>query len=140
MCLGATDINVEVVRGWKQDFALQLSVPLAPAQSISASASAGRSAQDNLLFQATLSPNRPASVPTDLIWYHHEPTWQNVVEGRLHHGLKDFSLTVSYEDDFGINLGLKAAAQSAGLELGGKFQDHQSTVWKIVGRFAEPTS
>lgn len=136
MCLGALDIKVEFVRGWKEDFASQLSVPLAPTQSVSASGSTGAASRDNLLFRASFSANRPPNVPNDLIWYHHEPTWQNVVEGRLQHGLRDFSLTISYEDDFGINIGLKGLAQNAGLELGGKFQDHQNTVWQIVGKFA----
>lgn len=46
------------------------------------------------------------------------------------------SLTVSYEDDLGINLGLTASAQRAGMKLGGKFEDHQNTVWQIVGKFS----
>jgi hypothetical protein len=141
MCLGAVEIRVEFVRGWKRDFASQLSIPLSPAQSVGASASAsvGKQSQENLLFQATLSKGRHEAIPDDLIWYHHEPTWQNIADGRLNHGLMDFSLTVSYEDDFGINLGLTASAQRAGMELGGKFEDHQNTVWQIVGKFGPST-
>lgn len=91
------------------------------------------------LTPPTLSQGRHAAIPDDLIWYHHEPTWQNIADGRLNHGLMDFSLTVSYEDDFGINLGLTASAQRAGMELGGKFEDHQNTVWQVVGRFGPST-
>jgi hypothetical protein len=135
MSLGATEIRVEFVRGWKRDFASQLSIPLAQSVSAGASASIGKQSQENLLFQALLSPGRSPTFPNDLIWYHHEPTWQNIADGRLNHGLMDFSLTVSYEDDFGINLGLTASAQRAGMELGGKFEDHQNTVWQLVGKF-----
>lgn len=136
MCLGASEMKVECVRGWKRDFASQLSVPLAPAQSVSASAGAHRQTTENLLFQATLVPVQRPELPDDLIWFPHEPTWQNISDGRLKHGLLDFSLTVNYEDDFGINLGLSANAQRAGIELGGKFEDHQNTVWQIVGKFS----
>jgi hypothetical protein len=49
--------------------------------------------------------------------------------------MSDFSLSVTYEDDFGINAGLSAAVVGAGLGLGGRFEDHQSTVWRLEGRF-----
>jgi hypothetical protein len=140
MCLGATHIKVEFIRGWKRDFAAQLSVPLGPAPAASVSASVGTQSRENLLFEATLCSNRLAALPDDLIWYAHEPTWQNIADGRLNHGLMDFSLTVSYEDDFGINLGLTASAQRAGMELGGKFEDHQNTVWQVVGKFSHSPS
>jgi hypothetical protein len=58
-----------------------------------------------------------------------------VAEGRLDYGLEDFSLVVTYEDDYGINANLKASAVGAGLELGGNFEDHQATIWRIAGKF-----
>ena len=53
----------------------------------------------------------------------------------MNFGLNDFSLSVAYEDDFGINAGLKLAVANAGLDLGGRFEDHQSTVWRLEGTF-----
>ncbi|GAB5097948.1 hypothetical protein [Caballeronia sp. HLA56] len=48
-------------------------------------------------------------------------------------------MTVNYEDDFGINEGLKLTATKAGLELGGSFEDHRATTWKLRGKFlSEP--
>ncbi len=59
------------------------------------------------------------------------------LERGMHYGLRNFSVTVTYEDDFGVNADLKAAAERAGLDLGGTFEDHQATVWRIVGQFQE---
>ena len=55
----------------------------------------------------------------------------------MKYGLKDFSLSVTYNDDFGINAGLKMQVAKVGLELGGKFEDHAATEWKISGKFKE---
>ena len=74
-------------------------------------------------------------LPENLVWYAHELTWQTVANGRIKFGLNDFSLSVTYEDDFGINAGLRSTVMKAGLDLGGKFEDHQSTVWRLVGKF-----
>jgi hypothetical protein len=70
------------------------------------------------------------------VWFNHEPTWQAIAEGRLMHGLKNFSIDLKYADDFGINAGLAAKIRKTGLDVGGKFEDHQSTHWRISGRFA----
>jgi len=45
------------------------------------------------------------------------------------------SRNVRYEADFGVNAGLKMELSSAGLDVGGKFEDHTSTIWKITGTF-----
>jgi hypothetical protein len=91
-----------------------------------------------LLYEASLAGTDKPTIPEGLVWYSHEPVWQSVAKGRTIFGLNDFSLSVTYEDDFGINAGLKAAVVKAGLDLGGKFEDHQSTVWRIEGKFNSP--
>jgi hypothetical protein len=98
---------------------------------------AGRSGKSgaSALFQANLAGTSEPAVPDDLVWFPHEPTWQQVAEGRTKYGLSEFQLTVRYEDDYGINAGFKVEAMKVGLDLGGNFQDHESTSWKIKGRF-----
>lgn len=136
MSLGATKISVEHVSGWSKDFSSRLSVPLSEV-GVSVGAEAGFDSQSTsqLLYEATLSGTKEPKLPENLAWYPHEPTWQSIAKGRIDYGLKDFSLSVCYEDDYGVNAGLKVAVQKAGLELGGKFEDHQSTVWRIAGQF-----
>lgn len=136
MHLGASHITVEHLRGWSREFASRLSVPLAASLG-EATASAGASAKTTvtLLYEATLRGNDQPRLPEKLVWYPHEPTWQSIAKGRLEFGLTQFSLTVNYEDDFGVNAGLRLAAQKSGFELGGNFEDHEATTWKVVGTF-----
>jgi hypothetical protein len=135
MSLGASKITVEHVRGWSREFAAKMSTSL---DSIEVTADAGHSAKSGSthLFEATLDNPQAPVLPSDLVWYPHEPTWQAVAQGRIKFGLSQFSLTVNYEDDFGINAGLKMRVQKAGLDLGGTFEDHTATTWKIHGDFA----
>jgi uncharacterized membrane protein len=134
MSLGATEIRVEHVRGWSREFAANLSAPIPEAAS-SAELSGKESSTSSLLYEAHLSGNTRPRLPETLVWYPHEPTWQLIAKGRIEHGLEEFSLAVNYEDDFGINAGLKVTATKAGLELGGSFEDHWATTWKIRGKF-----
>lgn len=136
MHLGASTIEVEHVRGWGRDFAGRLSagIPQAGAEG-SAEVEAQSSLEERLLYHAELDGSDDPSLPDDLIWYDHEPTWQSVAEGRLEFGLQDFSLKLQYADDYGINADLKVDAESAGFELGGSFEKHESTTWSIEGTF-----
>jgi len=36
---------------------------------------------------------------------------------------------------YGVNAGLKGKVQKFGLDLGGEFQNHESTTWTINGTF-----
>lgn len=135
--LGARTMRVEAVRGWGREFAAHLSVPLAEAVPADEGAreniaGAGRT---GLLYEAELTGTAPPHIPDDMVWYPHESTWQMIAHSRLEAGLRQFSLTVVYEDDLGINGHLKMHALNAGLELGGPFEDHQETIWKISGTF-----
>lgn len=135
MHLGATKITVEHVRGWSTEFAASLSARM-PSGPVSAKGASTAESKATLLFEASLPGNTSRELPENLVWHPHEPTWAPVVNGRLRFGLKEFSLTVNYEDDHGINGSLNAAATKAGLELGGKFENHVATSWQLVGTFA----
>jgi len=136
MSLGATKIRVEHISGWSSDFSSRISVPLGSVES-SGNVEVDRNAKSrsHLLYEATLTGNASPKVPEYTVWFSHEPTWQSIAKGRLNYGLRGFSLSVSYEDDFGINAGLRASVQKAGLDLGGKFEDHKATIWHLNGTF-----
>ena len=147
MSLGATSISVEHISGWSRGFSAKISVPLGdlvqPLKGkarVKGKARAKRepSRSNSILFEATLAGVEPA-LPGGLVWYNHEPTWQSIAKGRLDFGLSDFSMSVLYQDDFGINAGIKIALAKTGLDLGGKFEDHQSTEWLIKGKFGPYT-
>ena len=138
MALGARHLEVEHVKGWSDELAANLAVPLhMEGSEANVDTKRSRSRGSSALFTATLKGNANPTLPAGLVWFPHEPTWQQVAEGRLEYGLTQFQLSVRYEDDYGIDAGLKVKAGKAGLDLGGSFQEHESTVWRIEGKFAE---
>ncbi len=136
MSLGATELEVEHLRGWSNEFAANLAVPL-PSVPVEVGAKGGQkqSKSSSALFRGTLRGSENPIIPADLVWYAYEPTWESVAEGALRYGLREFELLVRYEDDYGVDAGLKLAVQKAGLDLGGSFQEYVSTSWKISGTF-----
>jgi uncharacterized protein (DUF697 family) len=138
--LGATEIEVMSATGWSQDFAATLSVPLG-FRPLRGEAEFGGRAESRAyaLFKATYKSTNKPTLPDNPVWYAHEPTWRQIAEGRLKYGLRDFSLDVRYQDNFGINAKLAATMQSVDptLDLGGAFVEHQATIWRIVGLFGD---
>jgi hypothetical protein len=134
MALGASEINVSHVRGWGRDFSTSLFTEVTDA-SISASTGVKNAATASVLFSANLVGSESAFLPPNLAWYNYEPTWQSVANGRIYHGLKNFSLTISYNDDFGVNSDLKAQILKSGLNLSGSFTEHANTTWTMSGVF-----
>ncbi|WP_216856349.1 hypothetical protein [Acidisphaera sp. S103] len=140
MSLGATSIRAEHVSGWSHDFSAKLSLPISGTNGKGGvEVGTKDKTKDSILFTATLSGMDSPAVPDGLMWYPHEPTWQMIAQGRLKHGLRNFTVSVNYSDDFGINLGVEASIANSGLDLGGKFEGHESTIWKLTGQFGSGT-
>ena len=142
MHLGATHLRVSHVRGWSEEFSSRLSVALGQASTHTTAGEIeqGRHSRSQILYEATLSGTATPTLPSSLVWYHHEPTWQSIAKGRLEFGLQEFALNVTYEDDYGVNAGIKASVHKAGFDLGGKFEDHEATTWRISGQFGALTT
>ena len=138
--LGANEIKVEHVSGWDQDFSAGLGITTPSQDSASAGVRKNCSESSAVLFDAKLTGHDAPSVPGDLTWYPHESLWQAVAIARVNNGLKNFNLSLTYSDDYGLNAGFKATLKGTGLDLGGKFEEHQSTVWKITGNFGPENS
>ena len=136
--LGANEINVQHVKGWSREFAGEMSVPIPPTSGggqVGGSVGANTRTSENVLFHASLRGSDSAAMIENPVWFPHEPTWQAVAKLRLDYGLDVFSLTVNYEDDFQVTANLTAAIESAGFQVGGKFENHQATVWTMNGKF-----
>lgn len=136
MHLGAKEINVEHVCGWGSDFAGRLSVSMPP-KDAGGSAQAARKAgkSQKILYEAKFTGDVDPCLPDDLVWYHHEPTWKNVADGRLKFGMTSFSLNLQYSEDYGVNASMKAKVAESGFDLGGEFEKHSSTTWQLTGKF-----
>lgn len=139
MSLGASHIEVEHVHGWSRELSAKVSGQ-EPKSSVQASASASSetSHSASLLFKADFVNEKEPRLPENLVWFSGEAAWQSVANGRLKYGMRDFSLSVKYQDDFGINAGLEVKAVKAGLKIGGTFENQTGTTWNIKGKFSEP--
>lgn len=141
--LGATTVSVRSVQGWNLEAAANLGLSF-PEPSTGASAKASASADrtsasgDEIITRMTLTPLGAPYVPEDLVWFSHEPLWQEIASARIESGLREFSIDVRSSDDFGINAKLKASLDKVGLEAGGTFVDHVETTWRLEGTFAPP--
>lgn len=136
--LGANKIKVAYVSGWSRKFGAKAFFPAGMAAGlVGADVGLDERVESQILFEGRYAGDAPPCLPDSLVWYPHEPTWQDIAQGRLEHGLQNFSLYVRYEDDFGVHAGFKLAAMKAGLDLGGRFEDHLATVWQIFGDFGK---
>lgn len=140
MALGANTIRVEHVTGWSTDFAATAAASFSGKASIATDAAKSSGGGNGLLFEASLTGRHAPMLPDNLVWYHHEPTWKSIANGRMKYGLDSFRLSVSYRDDYGINSKLVASIEGVGLGIGGRFEEHRTTVWQIDGTFQNKQS
>jgi hypothetical protein len=87
-------------------------------------------------FDADFTPVGAPSIPEDLVWLVHEPTWQSVADTRLDAGLTKIDVALRYEDDFGIDAKLAVGLEKFGLSIGGEFTEFERAVWTFHGTFA----
>jgi hypothetical protein len=130
--LGAKTIEVYHMKGWGAEFATHLGVHIS--KSNTANVGAQRHTEQTLLYKAVLKGHTP-SMPEGLKWYSTEPTWQQIVDQRLHHELQTFSLHHTYTGDFGINIKLGNKLKKVGFDLGGDFEGYTATEWQVTGEF-----
>jgi hypothetical protein len=135
--LGATDISIEHVEGFDHSAGIDLSASPQDV-AVGAAGNSTRRTDSGAKFTMQLAPTLPAHVPSDLNWFASEPLWQEVASARLESGLRSFALDLSYTQDLGVDANLKAKITSVGLDVGGTYQEHRRTVWKLSGTFAEP--
>lgn len=137
MSLGATNLRVEHMSGWSKDFSTSLNIPIGnESRQTGVYFSTNKAVEQKILYEANLRGSKPI-LPKDLVWFHHEPVWQQIANGRLKYGLRDFTLNVSNRDDSGINADVKAFLIGAGFDIGGDFEDFRSTDWRIEGQFCK---
>lgn len=136
-CLGAADVSIHYVRGYRDAFGANAEVSLPADVPIKLGASAGRQTgrSSEAALEAHFTPTGQPHVPESTTWYQYEPTWQKVAEARLSAGLKSIDLELRYDDDFGVSGEVAAGLSGVGFKLGGDFQKHERTEWRFHGSF-----
>jgi hypothetical protein len=140
--LGVREAEVEHVVGWSTSTMVNAALSI-PVDGLDVKPTIGvketEAGSRRILFRIRMKPGGQPVLPKDLVWFPHETLWQEVARARLDHGLEAFGLDVKYEDDYGINVGLKAKVAQIGIDLGGEFKKYESTIWRIEGEFGSPT-
>jgi len=136
--LGATKLSVSFASNHKRGGNASLSLSLVDELLTSAKGSfkAHSSSSSEGSFEAEFTPVSTPSTPTDLVWFDHESTWQNVANARLNAGLTQIDVALRYEDDFGIDAKLAVGLEGSGLNIGGAFTEFERTVWTFTGAFS----
>lgn len=131
MDLGAKKVEVEYVSGWGS----VKSNDIEGAKKVKAGVNVSAVQERRIIYHAEYKNNESHKLPENMAWYHHEPTWQSVGDGRINHDLQNFNLTLEYNDDFGINADLFAEISKIGFGTKNSFEKKESTVWKVIGEF-----
>jgi hypothetical protein len=136
--LGALSIEVIRIEGWDLTSGVNVGMTVPTTPSVGVNVTAGREAGSGRTVLATmkLNPTMHPRIPEGLVWFPHEPLWQEVAQARLESGLGAFVVDVRSMDDYGVNANLKTVVSKAGLEFGGSFVEHRNTVWRLQGTFA----
>jgi uncharacterized protein (DUF697 family) len=135
--LGATALEVECVRGKGSEWSAQIHADLEKLMMTRGDAHSTAHSNARLLYRATFPESAKPRLPDNLVWYPSEPTWQEVAHARMDQGMKTFALSVKYDDDFQVNANVvgSIAWAKAGISVGGKFEKHEGTEWRISGSF-----
>ncbi len=91
------------------------------------------------MFEAEYPGNREPFVPDGLCWYPDEQTWQMIAHARIVGGAEKTSLEVKYTTNYGIDSRIVMAAWTAGVKIGGKFEEQRDIVWQLDAEFPRLT-
>jgi hypothetical protein len=110
---------------------------------------ARRHASQSGMWDIELQPVKSPYIPKDLVWYYHEPTWQQIAQSAVAGNYKKITLELRYQEDFSINskrikqieAGLIFFSQKEGLQWSKEteelLQKRKRTVWKFTACFSE---
>jgi len=93
-----------------------------------------------VLYRAQGEGSAPRTLPT-LTWIK-EPTWEAIVQGRLHSGLRECSTSFTYDHSSGVDADLAAKVKRCGFTLGGEYRKSHRIAFNLSGTFpaSVPTS
>ncbi|CAG7624399.1 hypothetical protein PAESOLCIP111_02617 [Paenibacillus solanacearum] len=134
MCLGATKIQIENSVGLSRDFSGDAILSRFPFK-IEANYTQLRDSNTQRVFKAEFAEGREPYIPQNIFWYNQDPMWNPIIQGRLLHGLKDFSLFIKNDNDFGIDGNISCKLLALGFQIGGSYKKHESIEWHVSGTF-----
>jgi len=103
--LGATELSVEYSEGFNRGPGVNFSVspPAGKGVDIGGGVDLTKKVTSGAESTMKLSPTAPAQVPKDLVWFGSDPVWMDMFEARMDGTLREFTTTLEYTQDSGIN-------------------------------------
>lgn len=139
VALRATTIEIQHQSGYARELSAKMAFPSDVLPAVESGVR--RKSAGTVLWKGTYdyanAAGKRRTLPRNLMWYPQEAAWQMFVNDAKRGTLKEFSLGVKYDQDFGVNSKLKAEVLNLKLELGGDFVDHQATEWNINAKFGD---
>jgi hypothetical protein len=76
-------------------------------------------------------------VPEDLVWLEVEPTWRELVEGRLStsNRIRSFTVHIHLDQAYGFSAELADTARKQKIGLGGEISGAMQRVWRMTAAF-----
>ena len=135
--LGATAFTLQCERGWSSEQLAHLSI--APGGGVELGGKASRKQVTSLKVRSSeeLTPPRTRSIPADLVWFQGEADWKDCADFALNYRGTSYDLQVTSSDSFGVGASVKAEIAKLGFDVGGEFQEQQTTIWTISAKFAK---
>jgi hypothetical protein len=92
--------------------------------------------QGKPVSKETYSPKGAPSIPSNLAWLDHEPTWRELAERRTKSGLREATLQLEYKQDYGVSESLETALTGFGVKAGDHKARFEPTIWEVHAEFA----
>ena len=144
MALGASHLKVEREEGFGAEEAKGLAMafnsgtgsvnPKTGFKPKSDATPSGRT-KSKSLFEASFPGSDKPLMPKGMVWWKSERSWQSLAKARIRHRTAEFSLTLRYENDYGVSDELRRQLEASGLEIGGRFHPQMNTVWTLKAEF-----
>ena len=158
-CLGAVELSIKTIKGQATDkisseeLSVNSSLNIPKYGAINTEFENKNSNESNTEFNRKLekiqrfSPTKKPFIPTDLIWFNNEPSWQRLYQQRINGNILEYHENVSTnqkkllsETEFTkIKAEYEHSLVSAKIDVSAnsssKFTDHENTEWEISVKF-----
>lgn len=133
--LGAERVRVRYREGYRSGAGIRLAADVPEHPSGDGRVERHQSTLRDAVFEETYESTGTPAIPSGLVWFEHEPSWQALARRRLEFGTKTFSAELTYTDDFGVDADIKVGIDKLGIRVGGSFARFESTRWEFEGSF-----
>ena len=158
-CLGATSIEIESVKGSSVesvsnssiDFSVEANIKIhsgSVSKSLKNNSMSSNKSLSQLATKQKFTPTKRPYLPDLLLWYHHEPEWQQIYQQRTNGNLDSHSIIIrnqfSQLDKESLFNKIKAEYENLIIKIDGdfsqsiskQFKEEGYTEWKVNVQFA----